>query len=64
MRAGVNEKLAMEILGHKPPSIFKRYNITPEDDKRDALGAVAANTRAKQGQTVGSGHAARGGENA
>lgn len=50
MRAGVNKKLAMEILGHKTSSIFKRYNITTEDDKRDALGAVAATTRAKRGK--------------
>lgn len=46
IRAGVNEKLAMEILGHKTPAIFARYNITTEDDMRDALGAVAARTRA------------------
>lgn len=57
IRAGVNEKLAMEILGHRTPAIFRRYNITTEDDKRDALGKVAScrsPTRAGQGQTEGS----------
>lgn len=65
IRAGVNEKLAMEILGHKTPAVFRRYNITTEDDKRDALGAVAAaGARAKQGQNKGSGQTAQVGDSA
>ena len=58
IRSGVNEKLAMEILGHKTPSIFARYNITTENDMRDALGTLAAATRGKQGGLAKSARAA------
>lgn len=36
-RAGVPEKVCMDILGHRTTSMFLRYNITDERDLREAM---------------------------
>lgn len=34
-RAGVSQTRAMALVGHKTPAIYKRYNITSEQDLQD-----------------------------
>ena len=40
MKAGVNEKVAMEISGHKTRSVFDRYHIVDTEDVVEAMRRV------------------------
>ena len=42
IRAGVSQTVAMSITGHKTASMFNRYNITNQGDRREALRRRAA----------------------
>lgn len=42
IRAGVPQSVAMRISGHKTTAMFLRYDITSEEDKREALAKVDA----------------------
>jgi integrase len=50
IRAGVPQAVAMSISGHRTVSMFLRYNIASDDDKRDALRKTQAHVGAQPAQ--------------
>jgi integrase len=41
-RAGVDQKVAMAISGHRSETVFERYNIDTDEDLREAVEKVAS----------------------
>jgi intergrase/recombinase len=52
MKAGVNEKVAMKISGHKTRNVFDRYHIVDTEDVVDAMRHVQSSESDQKGSGV------------
>jgi hypothetical protein len=53
VRAGIPERFAMRISGHKTRSVFDHYNITSEKDILETAGKLDALYKPKDGHNTG-----------
>lgn len=53
VRAGILERVAMEIAGHKTRAIFDRYHIVSPGDLREAAQRLNAAFTAQMGTNLG-----------